>query len=381
MVAIVSARPSAAYLAYAIAAALVLLGNRTALAAAIHDHWKILVSYAAILQLLLPFSLTRNSFAILHFGIAILSAFLGLALTTDLSRYRNVSGAALLVVQCVLLFLVCDHWTKFSPLDELLSTASSNNLTATVIVLQLNFMAAQFALTGRTTLFTAILTLIICLIGYGRASMVVALAIMAAQLFFPLPFTKKSIAQRLVALTAFCWGLLIALGQAKAFLASFGLFSWVPASISEGPGTKLALGLRDQARTQILTEYVRGLDIIDWILGGKYTGTIIETAFNGNPHIAYVRSHHLFGLPYLLILAAFGCVLLWKVNNLVARLFLGFVAALYYLRATTEPIMFPTVYDAFFFALCLGLTTRQNLPFLDRHLVSPSERAKSGHPS
>lgn len=396
MVSIFTCRLPAAYLIFVVAAAIMLIVNFPQLVEGAAEHRRILVAYMTILLLMLPFSLTRNTYAPLHFCVATLAVFLGIALTGNLRGYRNISAAALLMCQATLLFLVAGSWGQPFPLDEPFPTASSNNLTSTIIVLQLNYMAAQFALTGRTTILTAIVTLAICLVGYGRGSVGTALLIVFAHAVFPLQFTTRSIPKRLVALAAFAVGLVVALGQTTTVLAAIYSFattspilssvgstlsplgaglsplkSYLASVVTEftavETGTKLALGIHDYARRDVLLDYIREMGISGWILGGSYQNTIIATEFHGNPHISYVRAHHLFGLPYLLMPLVMTGLLLWRLRNNKACLPLGFVAAVYLLRATTEPILFPTVYDTCFFALCLGLTTRQNL-----HLIGVS---------
>jgi hypothetical protein len=86
------------------------------------------------------------------------------------------------------------------------------------------------------------------------------------------------------------------------------------------------------------------------LFGADYSGTVIEYEYFGNPHIAYIRTHSLFGFPLtLLVLLSPGFLLLARkalADKMVFFVFIGVVA----FRALSEPLFFPTLLDFFYFS-------------------------------
>jgi hypothetical protein len=106
----------------------------------------------------------------------------------------------------------------------------------------------------------------------------------------------------------------------------------------------------DTNRLEIWDHYTRKIDGFTFLFGADYAGTVIEYEYRGNPHIAYIRTHSFFGLPLtLLALVSPGFVLLARkalAAKLVFFVFIGVAA----LRASSEPVFFPTLLDFFYFS-------------------------------
>tara|TARA_B110001450_G_scaffold164880_1_gene153753 strand:+ start:483 stop:908 length:426 start_codon:yes stop_codon:yes gene_type:complete len=115
--------------------------------------------------------------------------------------------------------------------------------------------------------------------------------------------------------------------------------------------TKLSVGLVDENRLEILSIYLENLDAFGAIFGGSYSGTLIASEYSGNPHISFIRTHYLFGLLPMLAYIVSPVLIIFLVRDRKAKfVLLGFIT-LVWLRVLSEPILFPTVLDFFYFLI------------------------------
>jgi hypothetical protein len=117
--------------------------------------------------------------------------------------------------------------------------------------------------------------------------------------------------------------------------------------------TKLSVGLVDIHREQILDDYVGKIDGLTLVFGMDYAGTIIESIYNNNPHNSYIRVHSFFGLPALMAALLSPLLVLFARKTIAARLVFFYFISMATLRATSEPILFPTLLDFFYFGYFL----------------------------
>lgn len=291
----------------------------------------------------LPVSALRHPPALAHFLVTIISIGAAFVLTRDRERYLMASRVTLLMVQAgVFAYLSVRGFDNF-PLENMIFDSSSNGITSYMIILQANYSAYNFIMYRRAANLTSVLTLIICIIGYGRGSILAALLIVVINILSYISWRSYlSAIMRIVTV--------LAVSMVVALFYSEDIADFVEAN------TKIGSGLYDEARERILYEYIAKIDATTLVTGAEYDGTSIPTDFRGNPHNSYVRAHHIFGLPYLLALMIFPLTLLWVRQSWSVKLFCAGMLVAVLFRATTEPVLFPTVFDFYFFAFCFGLT-------------------------
>ena len=113
--------------------------------------------------------------------------------------------------------------------------------------------------------------------------------------------------------------------------------------------TKLSVGLLDTNRLEILEQYWKKIDAASLFLGADYSGTVIEEVYGGNPHIGFIRTHSMFGLPMtVLSLISPVLILVGRKRRPDKIVFFVFVS-LGLLRSASEPLFFPTLLDLFYF--------------------------------
>ena len=117
--------------------------------------------------------------------------------------------------------------------------------------------------------------------------------------------------------------------------------------------TKFGGGYESSHRINIIFDYIERLDIATFFVGNDYENTLINFKYNGNPHNSFIRAHHYFGLPYLIMILLIPIILVIKLLNKPK----GMLAALFllclYLRGFTEIILAPNILDIYFFLIIL----------------------------
>ncbi|MES2319254.1 MAG: hypothetical protein V4631_17385 [Pseudomonadota bacterium] len=295
------------------------------------------------LAVCLPLAAVRSVTAVFHAAEALLAMGAAFVLTRQPERYLVASRISLLTVQVGVFAFLCLHgWDNF-PLENMIGEQSSNGITSYMIILQANYSAFNFIVRRRASTVTSLLTLVVCIVGYGRGSILASMGIVVINLLSFL--TLRSMSGALWRALA---GLLIV--GAVGMLYSDDIVFFLEAN------TKLGSGLFDSARERILIDYAGKIDAVTFVTGADYDGTSIPSEFRGNPHNSYIRAHHIFGVFYLLALSLFPLAIFWTRKAWPVKLYCSAVLALVLFRASTEPLLFPSLFDFYFFALFFGLS-------------------------
>jgi hypothetical protein len=231
------------------------------------------------------------------------------------------------------------YWDLPEPLGEVIEGSSTNGIPAYLIIIQVGLSLCTYLVVGRLPLISALLTVAVAFFGYGRGSLVVAGIILALSIGFNIFQVHTANHAKLSLILLIISFIVIALVGSVEELIDF-LFDY----------TKLGAGLVDVNRLEIWEQYLEKIDAWTLLVGADYSGTVIETLRAGNPHISYIRTHAFFGLPATI--AALLSPLVVFISNksfrskLIFSSFIGMAA----LRAASEPILFPTLLDLFYFS-------------------------------
>jgi hypothetical protein len=238
------------------------------------------------------------------------------------------------------------YWGHPEPFGEVIEGSSTNGIPAYLIIVQICFSLSSYLVKGRLPILSPILTGVVAFFGNGRGSLVIAGLIIAASLVF-----------NLLRVHSMSWkrglGFLVLFFSALVFILLNGA-EWLDLL---NRYTKLSVGLIDTNRLQIWDEYLQRINPWTLFVGASYEGTVIETLYRDNPHIAYIRTHSFFGLPATLAAMASPFFVFLLKRELMAQLVFFFFIGMAALRAATEPLLFPTLLDFFYF-LCFFLYVR-----------------------
>jgi hypothetical protein len=252
-----------------------------------------------------------------------------------LAAWRVMFVTALLLVAAVLYI----YWGEPEPFGLVIEGSSTNGIPAYLIIVQIGYSLAFFLQHERLPVWPTAATFAVAFFGNGRGSLVVAALLIVLTLLINL-FARGQGSR--VQRAAF----LVFLALLGLLMLRFGgeLIELVVAY------TKLSVGLVDTNRLEIWDQYAAKLDASSLLLGADYAGTVIESEYRKNPHIAYIRTHAFFGLPVttLALLSPFLALCIRRAwgHRLVFFGFIGLAA----LRAASEPLLFPTLLDFFYFS-------------------------------
>jgi hypothetical protein len=231
------------------------------------------------------------------------------------------------------------------PLQDIIPDSSANGVTSYLVLIQANYCIVSFARYRRTCLPTALATLVICIIGFGRGSILSAAAIVAlgaaAQVW------SGGRARALAVAVLLLLGSLYVAVRYGEEIATF-----------VNSSTKIGSGLFDVHRYGMISEYLSKVDAATVWTGASYTGTSIVSEYNGNPHNSFIRAHYIFGLPYLLLVILMPIYLMNRAHPPLVKLYAGMLWMVVLFRSFTEPVLFPTLFDFFYFAVCFTISQR-----------------------
>jgi len=251
-----------------------------------------------------------------------------------LAAFRLIFTIAVAVIGLALYI----YWGSAEPFEMLIEGSSGNGVPAYLIVIQIGLSLTNFLVNGRLPIASTVITGAVAFFGNGRGSLVIAGMIIFVSLLFNLILMRS--ASRSSQLRYF-----------TLFFLLLILFAWNGQELIDFiiSHTKLSVGLMDVNRIDILQSYIQKIDLWTLIVGADYEGTIIETIYNGNPHIAFIRTHVFFGLPLTLIVLLSPIAIFIGKKKLGAKFVFGTFIAIALLRAISEPIFFPTLLDFFYF--------------------------------
>jgi len=252
-----------------------------------------------------------------------------------LKAFQIIYGASLAAIA----FILYAYWGHPEPFGEVIEGSSTNGIPAYLIIIQIGLSLCFYVVRRRLPLWPPLATAVVAFFGNGRGSLVVAgLMIVGTFLFNALISDSARTGTR----------------RRYYFVAALALF-FVFSEYGEDMVdfvtryTKLSVGLVDTNRIEIFDDYWDKLGPVTALVGADYEGTVIEMDHNNNPHISYIRTHSYFGLPATILALVSPAIVLFGRKTRMARAVFFFFIGMAALRAYSEPILFPTLLDFFYF--------------------------------
>ncbi len=226
------------------------------------------------------------------------------------------------------------------PLEGLIPGTSTNGIPSYLIVVQVAYSLIFFLKYERLPILSSITTFVVAVFGLGRGSMVVGALILLFSIFMNAILSKNN--RRFI---IFFGSIASLLSILYFYINSEEILSMTEELLS---GSKFAGGVLDEHRGLMIKDYINKIDIWSFIFGTDYADTSIEKYYGGNPHNSYIRAHSFYGLgaliciviPIILVLGSSR----FNLDKIIAIILILFAL----LRATTEPIFFPSVLDFFY---------------------------------
>ena len=295
----------------------------------------------------LPFSFYKTPTALLHFFTILLTILLSTLFSLKkISVFNSLKYSLLLTQALTILYLTFTSHNE-TPLEYMIPNSSTNGITSYLIIMQGCYSIINFLLYRSTSLFTSSITSYICIIGFGRGSLIAAFLIAGINIvFFCIKHYRVFI--KLIPVM-----ILIVFFYGNKLVDNTMYFLEI--------NTKISATLYDSVRVSILKEYTNKIDTVNFFIGADYKNTDIEHKFNNNPHSSYIRAHYLFGIFYLAINISSILLIIFSKNTIAVKTYSFLMYCIMLFRAATEPILFPTILDLLYYStlfLILRVQTR-----------------------
>jgi len=284
----------------------------------------------------LPIVIWDNPSRLYYLALECLMLLSALLITRNSAAYLKAIKITLLLMQSIILIFLIREGLDDFPLDRFIPNASNNGVTSYLILLQVSYCLVLYAIEQRIAFFTAGITLGITIVGGGRGSISAALALLLVNfVFFSANYRVKFRFLKWVLVVVVCSGVIVYMVPILDFFTE---------------NTKFGLAIDDAHRIAMIDDYLSKIDGFSLVFGADYNWTVIETDYNGNPHNSYIRAHHMFGLFYLLAVLALPIAIGLKNSRPEIALYALLMNLIILFRAFTEPILFPTLLDLFYFS-------------------------------
>ncbi len=305
--------------------------------------------FVYLIALSMPFVIFDNFSTSIYFLLSIWSILLALVFLKDtniLYVYTAVRYLLFVFIGVTLIYLYVTYgkYPVGYKLEYMINDkVSANGVTSFLNIILGVYTALKFKLFKKHTLIASLFVLYIAIEGYGRGSIIFALGMIFINIFF------------IYGMSSFRGKFLIA-------ASLVGLLTIASPYIYEVyQTTKLATGF-ETPRITMLKQYIDKINVYSFFFGASYEGTIIASKFHNNPHITYVRTHHIFGIFYIFALMfLIGKQLLYTIKHPSTTntgIFLIVLNVL--IRNISEPLFFPTLFDSLFLVMLFVISKKDS---------------------
>ncbi|MFT6716154.1 MAG: hypothetical protein ACJA0Q_000786 [Saprospiraceae bacterium] len=303
------------------------------------------VSFTVVTGFMFALNIFRYPPAVVFWVLGIVTYLSVVLLLSNKETFRRASGITLYAFQAVAFFSFAyfgfENFPWANPLEKIIPGASANGITSYVVILQINYSLCQYVRGKKAPTLSMIFTVIIATAGYGRGSIVSGILIILLTVGMQF-FTKNR------------YKMFIAVGA----VVVFGFFTYLKNQDAVDffflSKTKFSsAGVKSSHREFMMNDYMNKINLTTFFQGAGYENTAITTYYHENPHNSYIRAHNIFGLPYLIIIFVMPFVTYFFYKKRTHVLFSFVLLMILSLRCFTEPNLFPSIMDFYYFALLL----------------------------
>lgn len=225
------------------------------------------------------------------------------------------------------------------PFSGLVEGSSTNGIPSYLLVLSITYSIIYFVNKNRLPIYPCIATLLISILGIGRGSIYVSVMLLLLSIIVNFIVDFKYSQTKKILYFVFFTSIIVVLISVN--------FEWIYNFISMK--TKALQGVNDPYRARIIWDYLSGINWWQSYVGGTYSGTVIETMYKNNPHISFIRAHAYLGFGYVMLIFLSPLFFLFKCKSTIYSCVFFSFSFLLLIRAASEPILFPTSLDYFYF--------------------------------
>jgi len=247
-------------------------------------------------------------------------------------QYQNI-----LIVTIGLIY----HYDKIDPIGSIIPWVSRNGITSVLILCHILFSFIAFRHKKKFPIVSTFLVVIICFYALGRGSIITSILLLLLGITFNVYNSNSKILKYGIL------GLFVIL--IFHFSSNYDMNTEFDSIDESLKTTQFGQGYTDQARTEINSEYISNLSFWKILIGNSYEGTLINKYYGGNPHNSFLRLHSFYGIFGLITVFLILIFILFRKKMSSDKFVFICLLILIFFRAYTEPILFPSSLDLFFF--------------------------------
>lgn len=236
------------------------------------------------------------------------------------------------------------NWENSEPLGAIFPGSSTNGIPSYLIVVQIAFSIAYYLKNCRLPLLSSTVTFVVAIFGIGRGSIIVAALILLFSIFINATSSRLINERKIIFILTGILSLFFGLFLYNNY---YELIASVQLLIE---GSKFSAGVLDEHRVRMVADYLNKIDGFSLIFGTNYNDTSIVENYGGNPHNSFIRVHSFYGIAGLFYVAIPLFLISISNRRRDQKYITFFLILLTLIRATTEPIFFPSPLDFFYFS-------------------------------
>lgn len=284
---------------------------------------------------------SQNPIGVLYSIISCILVVSGYWMAKQSQKYV-MHSALMALIFYFLFFIFSGVKYGFNPdaVNYYLVDASRNIVSTIVIFMQLLYSMSYFNYTKKLPIVTSLITLLICILSFGRTGVVLGF------LIFLLSVYSNILNKSLVFKTSI-------LGLIMFIISILGYYQSVIFDIVVSK-TNFEQGL-DSPRTVMREEYLNQLNWSSILTGVDLSTLPSVVAFGINPHNSFIYGHYLFGVLYLFYMLSlfwFLIMFLFQIKNKIIPITLLLI---YLIKAFFDKVALLDVGDVVFYFILFSI--------------------------
>jgi hypothetical protein len=279
-------------------------------------------------------NLGRNFNIIIGIVFSVFSFLLGVISINFPFLFNTALKQLLIFCQISLIcFIVYYGFSDFpakNPISSIVSGGSSNGITTTLSLIQATYFISCFFLKKKTNLILPFVTLLICLSGYGRGSILLSLGIIFLSISLMME-KKKGYKILFISIMIFSFSL-------YSYNKNQDDISRIFKTYSKFSGSGIVSSPREQMLNDYYLKITKNLNFL--FFGSNYDGTVIKSKYNNNPHNSFIRGHSFYGITFFIFHLFFISFFLKNIKSIFDFIIISIFLLLIFVRISSEIAFF-----------------------------------------
>jgi len=227
----------------------------------------------------------------------------------------------------------------FSPIDleNFFLNSSRNMVSASVLILQIMYSVIYYRVNKKLPLLTPIITLLICILAYGRSGIFLSSAVLLYSIY-----KNYSI----VALIKYS-SIILIIPIISLNILDIGIESIFSAIVEK---TNLSSGLKS-SRKDMIYDYIKSMNLESFIFGYDLSKIPSIAFYNNNPHNSYILNHSRYGLLYFIFILYLFFLVLYEWVKEPGKSVYVILLLILLIRAAIDSMALFGFYDFVYFIL------------------------------